>query len=532
MFITVKRHEREKQELLGASNRLTEAILKNTEQGLFLLDAKDKIQPQVSASLARLFRRQDFNNLSFEKLVGPIVTAKTLSVARNYIAGLLGAAPPRDDTVAREEVASNPLADIDVRLPNSDGSFDTAHYSFEFDAIGMPPEPRMWLVRVTDITLRVQTARELEELRAQLQTKGEILRGVLQMGGARFGAFLQRTDASMKTITAVLKKPAREEEAFRHKLEEALNEVDRLRRDAAAFKLTGLEGAARLFEDSLHELRSRSALSGSDFLPLAVKLDQLYGQFAALKSLTVSAASGREASAPAERQSMTPNGTQIIEAPRFAADKSAEKPVPGARRSAPAGSLENTLRALTDHVAQEHNKTVTLDCNGLQLVPPAYQAAIKNVAIQLIRNAVMHGIEPSAGREAAGKPAPGTLRLEFKTLPDKGFELLFEDDGCGLDPDQVRATAIARGVITGETAARLRDREAIKLIFKSGYTTLGPPGDTTHGSGMSLVRRYVHEAGGKIALASLLGHETRFKVSLPPLGSDIVEVAVAASEKR
>ncbi len=32
---------------------------------------------------------------------------------------------------------------------------------------------------------------------------------------------------------------------------------------------------------------------------------------------------------------------------------------------------------------------------------------------------------------------------------------------------------------------------------------------------MSLVRRYVHEAGGKIALATLLGHETRFKVTLP-----------------
>ncbi len=119
-----------------------------------------------------------------------------------------------------------------------------------------------------------------------MQTQGEILRSVLQMGGARFAAFLQRADASMKTINAVLKKPAREEDAFRHKLEEALDEVDRVRRDAAAFKLSALEGAARLFEDSLHDLRSRSTLSGSEFLPLAVKLDQLYGQFAALKSLT------------------------------------------------------------------------------------------------------------------------------------------------------------------------------------------------------------------------------------------------------
>jgi len=518
MFITAKRHEREKQELLGASNRLTEAILKNTEQGLFLLDSKDRIQPQVSQSLAKLFRRQEFDNLSFEKLLAPVVMTKTLTVAKNYIAGLLGGA---SHELARD---SNPLRDIDVRLANPDGSFDAAHYCFEFDLVELPHEPRMWLVRVSDITLRVQTARELEELRAQLQTQGEILRSVLQMGGARFAAFLQRADASMKTINAVLKKPAREEDAFRHKLEEALDEVDRVRRDAAAFKLSALEGAARLFEDSLHDLRSRSTLSGSEFLPLAVKLDQLYGQFAALKSLTASAGP-RDPGTPGRMSGMTDGGTEIIQAPKFMAEKSAAKAVPGAHRSAPAGSLENTLRALCDHVAQEHIKTVNLDCQGLQLVPPQYQAAIKNVAIQLIRNAVMHGIETPASRAAAGKPPQGTLRLEFKSLPDHGFELLFADDGCGLDPEQVRETAIARGIITGEGAARLRDREAIKLIFKSGYTTLAnSPGDAPHGTGMSLVRRYVHEAGGKIAIASLLGHETRFKVSLPPLPPGEAEV--------
>ena len=80
----------------------------------------------------------------------------------------------------------------------------------------------------------------------------------------------------------------------------------------------------------------------------------------------------------------------------------------------------------------------------------------------------------------------------------------------------MRATAVARGVISDEVAARLRDREAIKLIFKSGYTTFPiPPGDRSHGTGLALVRRYVHDAGGKIALASVLGQETRFKITLP-----------------
>ena len=225
MFISAKRHEREKQDLIGANNRLTDAILKSSAQGLFLLDAMDKVLPQVSTSLRTLFRREDFTNLSFEKLIGPLVTAKTLSAARAFMTRLLDAAAPSDPG------QPNPLQDIEVRLANPNGTFDTAHYSFEFNAVDSPREPRAWLVRVTDITARVQQNRELEDLRIHMRTQGETLRGVLQAGGARFGAFLQRTDTSLKVINGVLKKPAREAGAFRNKLEETLDEVDRVRRD-------------------------------------------------------------------------------------------------------------------------------------------------------------------------------------------------------------------------------------------------------------------------------------------------------------
>jgi two-component system chemotaxis sensor kinase CheA len=520
MFITAKRHEREKQDLIGASNRLTDAILKGSAQGLFLLDAKDKILPQASTSLATLFRRQDFSGLSFEKLIAPHVTVKTLSLARAFVARLLGAPASWD------AAQPNPLQDIEVRLANTDGTFETVHYSFEFQPVDNPREPRAWLVRVTDITARVQQHRELEDLRTQMQTQGEILRSVLQGGGARFGAFLQRADASLKTINEVLKKPAREADAFRGKLEETLDEVDRVRRDAAALKLTGLLAAARLLEDSLQELRGRGAVSGGDFLPLAVKLDQLYGQFALIRSLTSQAGPVTEPDSAAPDSRMTDNGTQIIEAPKFVTAMAQKSPAPRAYRMAQAGSLDSTLSALTELVAQEQKKTVILDCNGLQLVPLRYQATIKNVAIQLIRNAVMHGVETPAARERAGKPLYGTLHLEFKAMPDHGFELHFQDDGVGLDPDKVRAVAVAKGLLAADAAARLRDRQAIKLIFKSGFTTMASaPGEAAHVLGMSMVRRYVNEAGGKIALASLLGHETRFKVTLPALAAADSQVA-------
>jgi hypothetical protein len=57
-------------------------------------------------------------------------------------------------------------------------------------------------------------------------------------------------------------------------------------------------------------------------------------------------------------------------------------------------------------------------------------------------------------------------------------------------------------------------------------------GEAAHGSGMSLVRRYVHDAGGKIALASLPGFETRFKITLPPLASTGTPPEVAATPEK
>jgi two-component system, chemotaxis family, sensor kinase CheA len=500
MFTAFKRPERKKPDPAPNTSRLADVLLRSVAQGILFLEANGRLLPQASQSLGTLFRRQEFVDLTFEKLLAPLVTAKTLTAVRGQTVRLF-----------RPEINTPPetsalLQDVELRLPNPDGSTSNAHYAFEFTAMDAGLTPYAWLVTVTDITTRVQSSRELEDLQAQLETHGEILRAVLQQGGAHFAAFLHKTDASMKAINTVLKKPAREQGAFREKLEQTLVEVDRLRKDALALQLSALESAARLFEEALTGLRNRNTLSGSDFLPLAVKLDQLYSQFALLRSLTAQAGAAARGELP----------QQFLDAPRIA-DLAAH----GSPRMVQAGSLENTLVVLTEHVAQEHSKTVLLECEGLRLVPPVYQAAVKNIAIQLIRNAVMHGVELPHVRVAAGKPAQGTLRLEFRSMPDTSFELHFQDDGAGIDPDQVRNVAVARGVVTQEAVAKMRDRQLIKLIFKSAYTTLAEvEGEKPHGTGMSLVRRYIHETGGRIALASLLGHETRFKVTLPAVAAD------------
>lgn len=554
MFISKKQHGKDLQAMQAASNRLIEAILNHVSQGVFLLDARDRILQPVSRAMSTLFRRRDFSNLTFERLLSPVIDPQTLvdvcaTLAKMRLANTSG------------EIASTQgMQEIEVRLPRSDDTVDIAYYAFDFFQIEIPGQLHAWMVRVTDRTLLVRQGEELEELRpqladahpeiqdlrAQLAMQSDVLRSVMQEGRIHFAAAVKRSGKAMKAINAILKKPAREEASFRQKLEEISFEVTEIRREAEALQIGAMESAARSFEESLQDLRSRVSLSGNDFLPLAVRLDELFSQYTQLRSLTRTAVAqhAKPAIAPAAR--MTDNGTEILQAPQFIAQQallsqpdplaqhdsvapqeteeaqSAEDELPPVPTStAPAGSLESSLAALTAHVAAECDKQVNFTCVGLHKVPAMYQSSVKNIAIQLIRNAVIHGIETAAEREELGKPPEGRLSLQFSALPDGSFELRFRDDGRGVDPVQVRKTAVERDLLTSEAAGRLRDRQAIKLIFKERYTTLAT-GDAaaTNGAGLSFVRRYVHDVGGKIALASEVGKETRFKVSLPPADAE------------
>ena len=494
---------------------IADALRKNLALAILFIDRENNLLPHASEAATALLRCRDLRSGNIATLLRPLVAEKTLHSILATRDRLRQPAPADAPSGAAE------LANVDLRLPNPDGTVTTACCRFTFSAVDAHPDRDVCMVAIADETADVQHLRELVDMRKQVQIQSEILRSLLQTGRARFAASMQRIDAAMSAINATLKKPAREQPAFRLKLEETLVEVDRIRREGAALKITSLEGAARSFEDSLHELRSRARLSGGDFLPLAVKLDELFGQYAIVRALTKRTQPPTAEASSDER--VTDNGTQIIDAPRLiakmaaaglVADEGARAQVPP-RRPARSGSLESTLASLSGHIAEECAKDVKLECVGLDLVPAVYQSAVKNVAIQLIRNAIMHGVETREARALAGKPACAALRLTFAALPDGGFEMRFQDDGCGIDPHVVRRIAVAKGLIGAQAAAALPDRQAIKLIFKSRFTTIAASAAAGHGGGLTLVRRYVDESGGKIALASLPGRDTRFKVSLP-----------------
>jgi hypothetical protein len=301
VMFSLKRQQRDKPEPIEPSLRLTDAILRNSAQGLCLLDVAGRIVPPLSRSLTTLFRRPDVAYLSFERLLAPLVSDETLAVVRAHMQRLLHGS--WDDGAP-----ANLLKDIEVRLPNTEGTADSAYFWFDFDPLEPACEAKSWLVRVTDMTLQVRTLREVEELRSQSRRQAEVLRGVLQMGRGWFANFMQTTDMSLQSTATLLKRSIREQTVSPRKLEQMQGEVERVRRDATDCQLAGLEYAARAFAANLQELRRRPAASGSDLLPLTVKLADLQKEFVLVKSLMRSAvmpSAARRSSAAKVRRAST-----------------------------------------------------------------------------------------------------------------------------------------------------------------------------------------------------------------------------------
>ena len=135
--------------------------------------------------------------------------------------------------------------------------------------------------------------------------------------------------------------------------------------------------------------------------------------------------------------------------------------------------------------------------------------------IHLIRNAVDHGIEPTADRIAAGKSPKSEVRLEARQEGDH-ILLLISDDGRGMNPEKLRAKAVEKGLITDEEANVMDERQSYNLVFLPGFSTKDAITDVSgRGVGMDVVKTNIQKLNGSIETKSALGKGTTFIISLP-----------------
>jgi len=190
----------------------------------------------------------------------------------------------------------------------------------------------------------------------------------------------------------------------------------------------------------------------------------------------------------------------------------------------PVRNILEPLQRMVRDLSRQLGKQARLSVVGAEVsLDRRLLEKLKGAMVHLLRNAVDHGIEMPDERERAGKHHEGALTLRVEQQGNILF-LELSDDGRGIDPQQVRASAERKGLITAEEGARMHETQMRDLIFRPGFSTRTDVTDTSgRGVGLDAVRAAAESMQGRIEVVSTKGSGTRFILTVPmELGSSPV----------
>ncbi len=185
-------------------------------------------------------------------------------------------------------------------------------------------------------------------------------------------------------------------------------------------------------------------------------------------------------------------------------------------RLIPFEAVEERFERGVRDLATRLGKRVRLEIAGREVrLDRSVLDALVDPLLHMIRNALDHGIEPPAEREASGKDPVGLLSLELERNGEE-LRISVRDDGRGMDPERLRRAAVERGHLSEADAARLDDAASLELICLPGVSTATSlSGVSGRGVGMDVVRSEIERLGGRMAIASETGRGATICVRIP-----------------
>ncbi|MCW3846580.1 response regulator [Sphingomonas sp. LB-2] len=188
-----------------------------------------------------------------------------------------------------------------------------------------------------------------------------------------------------------------------------------------------------------------------------------------------------------------------LEAARTAAERLRLLPC-----SAAFAGLERAVR----DAAQALGKQAVLDLAGGEVrLDAQVLGLVQRALVQLLRNAVAHGIETPAQRRAAGKPETGQVAIE---VVQRGNRVAFicADDGAGVDLGAVRRASGA--------SAAASDTDIVDLLLKGGLSTSGTVTEAAgRGVGLDVVREIAARLDGEVTARTEKDRGTRIELTVP-----------------
>ena len=185
-------------------------------------------------------------------------------------------------------------------------------------------------------------------------------------------------------------------------------------------------------------------------------------------------------------------------------------------RMMPFSSISDRFPRLIRDLAQKSGKEVSFEIEGNEIeLDRGILEQLSDPLIHLLRNGMDHGLETGAERRASGKVELGRIRLTVAREKDQMI-VSVTDDGRGMDPVKLIASALDKGLIKPEEAKALFPRDALLLVCIPGFSTAREVTDVSgRGVGMDAVRTTIKSLGGSLAIDSEKGQGSTFTLKLP-----------------
>lgn len=484
-FILFKfiRSLRRSDELVEQAQQETGEILATVKEGLFLLDEHYKIGNQFSASLIMILRHEVEAGASFFNILGSMSSSETLASAQDYVSLLFG------NHVKESLIISlNPLSEVEVQVTDNRGKTDTRYLSFQFNRVLEGERITHLLVTVQDITERVNLVTELAELKAQSKVELSYLQKILGIDRGQMQQFLAQMESGLTRINNALEQASHHNGADYHAIiGQILRETHTIKGEAATLGLNSCESSAHAFELEMIRIRNQPNIQGNDMIGLTVRLEEFFDRLHQIRQIMASMGEL--------------NGTANT--------------IPTATLNLNAKSLISDMHVLAQRIAADQNKQVqlTADLTALDKLPECMIKELRHITIQLLRNAISHGIELPDERLALNKSATGSIHLACKEIQKNQFAWTFRDDGRGLNPNLIRPALISSGRYTADEVAAMDDRSVVMKVFESGFSTVETAHrDAGHGIGLDLIHEKISAIGGRLHVKTRINNYAEFNM--------------------
>jgi two-component system, chemotaxis family, sensor kinase CheA len=185
-------------------------------------------------------------------------------------------------------------------------------------------------------------------------------------------------------------------------------------------------------------------------------------------------------------------------------------------RMLPISHLFNRYPRLVRDLVRGTDKKVNLEIKGEETeLDKMIIEEISDPLVHTIRNAVDHGIESVEKRKSLGKPDIGTVTLEAYHESNH-VVIEIKDDGRGIDPKEIKNTALEKGFAAREELEHMNRKEMIALIMRPGFSTKTRVTHTSgRGVGLDVVKKNLERLNGSIEIDSKPGKQTQIRIKIP-----------------